>query len=169
MSDIWLLAILIIPILAVILLRVNAVFVYFGLCLGYVLSQFDGGNKYVTKLAKTREVVKLGGTNDIRLILLILPAVVILLFMIKTAHGGKFGPNLLPAIATGILAVLLVVPELPIRTAVNVMNSSMWQDITKYQGALIGTTSLIVLVLFLMQRSKFSHSSKGLKHHKSKG
>src|ERR1700721_3834582 len=104
MSDIWLIVIFLIPVLLITLLKVSGVYVYMALCLGYVLSQFDGGSKIVTKLAGSSKVIeRLGGSNDIRLILLIIPAILILLFCYNTAHGKKLSLNILPAIAAGLL------------------------------------------------------------------
>jgi hypothetical protein len=168
MSDIWLLVVFLIPVVLLSVLRVNAVMVYLGLCLGYVVSLFDDNNKEVTKLAATKVIHQLGGSNDIRLILLLLPPVIITLFMLKTAKGGKYSINLLPSIAVGILAIITVVPLLPTSTAVTIMNSSLWQDVTKYEGALVAISAAVVVVLLITQHSKLSPHSKSSKHHKSK-
>lgn len=168
MANIWLLAIFLIPIALVTFLRVNAVFVYLGLCLGYVLSEFDGGSRVVTQLSKSRVIERLGGSSDVRVILLLLPAVVILLAMVKTTHGNKLSLNLLPAISVGILAVISLVPILPLKNAVSIMTGSLWHNVSKYEGTLIATSTLVVTVMFIVSNSKFSHSSKGSKHHKSK-
>lgn len=170
MANIWLLVVFATPILLLILLRVNAVFVYLGFCVGFVLSEFDGQNKTITKLAGSSKVIeRLGGSTEVRLILLVLPAILILLFMIKSAKGGKFTLNLLPAIAVGVLAVITVIPLLPVNTAVNIMNGSAWKDVTKYEGTLIGLSTLVIVVMLIVEHSKFGSLSKGKgKHHKSK-
>ncbi len=168
MADVWLIAIFLIPIVLITFLRVNAVYVYLGLCMGYVLSLYDNGNSVVTKLAGTRAIEKLGGSNDIRLILLILPAILILFFMMNSAHGGKYSINILPAIAVGILAVITVIPLLPVSASVSIMNSTLWTDVIKYQGALIAASAVVVLLLLIIQKSKLGKLSKGSKHHKSK-
>ncbi|MEI9914428.1 MAG: hypothetical protein WDN66_05690 [Candidatus Saccharibacteria bacterium] len=144
MADLWLLLIFAVPIVAIVALRVNALIVYLGLCLGYVLSEFDGTNKEVTKIAGSSKWVQhVGGSSNAHLILLLLPAVVLLLFTIKTASGGKYSINLIPAVAVGILAVITVVPLLPVSTAVKVMNEPLWTNVTKYQGALVALSVLI--------------------------
>jgi len=169
MANIWLIIIFLIPIVLLFLLRVNAIFVYLGLCLGYVLSQFDGGTKIVTKLASSTKVIeRIGGTNDTRLFLLLLPPILIMLFMLKTSSKGKYKLNILPSIAVGLLAVITVIPLLPISTAVNIMNGSLWVDVTKYEGVLVAASALIVVILMLLHRTKMSSGFKGNKHHKAK-
>ncbi|MHB1865485.1 MAG: hypothetical protein ACYCPS_05005 [Candidatus Saccharimonadales bacterium] len=168
MANIWLILVFAIPIVLFIALRVNAVIIFLGLCLGYILSEFDGTNKEVTKLAgSTKFIEHLGGSSNVHLILLLLPPIILLLFSLKTASGSKYSLNLLPAIATGILAVIVVVPLLPVNTAVKVMNGSLWADVIKYQGTLIGLSILVVTIMLILEHSKISGLSKS-KSHKSK-
>ncbi len=167
MANIWLLLVFAIPILVAIFLRVNAVVIFVGLCLGYVLSEFDGTNREVTKIAGTNKFIEyLGGSSNVHLILLLLPSVILLLFSLKTASGSKYSLNMLPAIASGILAVITVVPLLPVNTAVKIMNGSLWADVTKYQGGLIALSVLVVTLMLILERSKHGSLLKG--KHKSK-
>lgn len=167
MADIWLIVIFVIPILLTILLRVNGAYVFLGICMGYVVSQFDSTNKLVTKLASSRTLEHFYGSNNARLILLLLPAVLILLFNIKTASAHKH-INLVPAIASGLLMALTVVPLLPTNTAVNIMSGSLWQDLTKYQGTVVAISALVALIFLVMQRSKFNPLARHHRHAKSK-
>lgn len=168
MANIWLLLLFLIPIIVIVFLRVNAVVVFLGLCLGYVLSEFDGTNKEVTKIAGTSKLIeRFGGSSNVHLILLLLPAVVLLLFSMKTASGGKYSVNLLPAIAVGILTVITVVPLLPVSAAVKIMNGSLWARVTNYQGALVALSIVVVAILLVVEHSKLNSLSKS-KHHKSK-
>jgi hypothetical protein len=92
-----------------------------------------------------------------------------MIFMMKSAHGGKYSINLLPSAAVGILLVITVVPLLPVSTSVKIMNSSLWQDVVKYQGVLVAASAVIVTVLLILHSSKLGSFSKGSKkHHKSK-
>lgn len=167
MADIWLLVIFFIPIILLTVLRVNAVMVYFGLCIGYVLNQFDGGSNAVAQLTNSKVTRSLVNFNNLHLVLLLLPAVVITILLLKTTSGGKLSINLLPAVVVGLLAVILVVPVLPVNTAVSIMNSSLWKDVAKYQQSIIALTSLIMIIMIFIQRSKFN-LSKSSKHNKSK-
>jgi Mn2+/Fe2+ NRAMP family transporter len=138
--------------------------------MGYVFSEFDGQNKLVTKLAGSKVIEHLGGSNDVRLLLLLVPAVIILLFMTRTTKGGTLSINLLPAVAVGLLAVITVVPLLPLNTAVNVMGGSLWRDVTKYEGTLVALSTLVVGILLIAEHSKFGSLKphKSSKHQKSK-
>jgi hypothetical protein len=168
MSNIWLIIIFLIPIVLIVLFKVNAVMVYLGLCLGYVLSQFDGGTKIANKLAGSSKIIEqLGGSSDVRLIMLVLPAIVILLFLFKTASSSKLSINLIPAIATGLLTVITVIPLLPINTAVKIMTGSLWHDVTKYEGNIIALSTLTIVIMLIINRSKINLTSKESKHHKS--
>ena len=169
MADIWLLIIFAIPIIAAIFLKVNSVVVFMGLCLGYILSQFDGTSKEITKLASSSKFIEhFDGSNNIHLILLLLPPLILLLFTIKSVTGKKYSIKLLPAIATGFLAVITVVPLLPLKTSLNIMSTSFWRDVTKYQGGLVAASVLIVIVILIYEHSKIRSSLSKGKHSKSK-
>lgn len=168
MANIWLILIFVIPIVVLLALRVNAVIIFLGLCLGYILSEFDGTNKEVIKLVgSTKFIEHLGGSSNIHLLLLLLPPALLLLFTLKTASGGKYSLNLLAAIATGILAVITVVPLLPTSTALKIMNGKLWPEVLKYQGILIVISVLLITIMLILENSKLSNLSKS-KGHKSK-
>jgi len=170
MSDIWLIAILIIPIALIAFLRVNAIFVYLGLCLGYVLSQFVVSTKIVTKIPDYSKVTKLSTNSNIHLLLLVIPPLLIILTMFKTAPKKKIlSLNLAGAVAVGALAVITVVPKLPINTALSIVSSSIWSNISKYEGSVVAVTAIFILLLLVSQRSKLKPQPKEGKHHKSKG
>ncbi len=136
--------------------------------MGYVVSQFDSTNKLVTKLINSRTLEHFNNFSDVRLILLLLPVVIILLLNVKTVSAHKHTINLIPAIASGLLMVLTVIPLLPTNTAVKIMSGSLWQDITKYEGAVVAIGAFVALIFLIMQRSKFSPLTKHYKHAKPK-
>ena len=89
--------------------------------------------------------------------------------MIKTAPKKKLlSINLAGAVAVGILALVTVVPRLPLHLALEVVGSSAWVKITKYEGILVAVASLFILVLLISHRSKLKPQQKEGKHHKSK-
>ena len=170
MSDIWLILIFIVPIVLIVLLRVNAIFAYLALCLGYVLSQFVVNTKIVSKIPDYNKLNKLSTNSNIHLALLLLPLVLIIFTMFKTAHKKKIlSLNLVGAIAVGALAVITVVPKLPINTAISIVSSSIWVNISNYEGLVVAVTGVFILLLLISQRSKLKPQPKEGKHHKSKG
>src|SRR4051812_23775582 len=88
-SLIILIAIMAVPVIVLMLLRINATLVFMALCLGSVLTQFvaDDAGWFVT-LAKP-DVPQAGSVTDstVKLFLLLLPPVLTAVFMIRTVHG----------------------------------------------------------------------------------
>jgi hypothetical protein len=156
------------PVLILMLLRINAVLVFLSICLGDVLVQFVAPDtKSMIKLfggSSSHTVVML--TNNIDVVLLLLPVVLTAVFMIRTVHGSaRLLLNLLPALGAGLLATLLVVPLLPPGLHHNIVDSSLWTDVARAQNLIVGSSSLICLLVLWMQRPKHGHAeSKHGKH-----
>lgn len=157
-----------IPIVAIMVLRINAALVFMALCLGSVLTQFvaeDAG--WLMSLA-TPSVPAAGSVTDsmVKLSLLLLPPLLTAVFMIRTIRGqGKLLLNLLPAVGVGLLAALLAVPLLPMATAVNILASPVWQEVVKLQDLIVGSSALLCLFVLWLQRPKTGSEGKHHKHH----
>jgi len=152
------------PIALLFLLRVNAALVFLSLCLGNVL---------VTYAAKDAISIVSGASTSvhasdtvIRLGLLLAPAILTTLFMIKTVKGSKRILNLLPAAGTGLLTALLVVPQLPPGLMHTVIRSSLWSSIMETQSGIVALSSLVCLFFLWLQRPKSHHDDEksGKKH-----
>ena len=117
-------AIVLIPVLILMVLRINAALVFLSLCLGYVLVQFvaDDANSFVSLIKTAPGADKVANTNNfIQLLLLLLPVVLTSLYMIKTVKGAKLFLNIFPAAGVGMLGALLVVPLLSKGLADNIV------------------------------------------------
>jgi hypothetical protein len=129
-----LIAIIGVPVVVMMVLRINAALVFMALCLGSVLTQFvadDAG--WVMSLAAP-SLPKDGSLTEsiVKLSLLLLPPLFTAIFMIRTVRDGpRLALNLLPAVGTGLLAALLAVPLLPSGTSVNILASPLWQEVVK--------------------------------------
>src|ERR1700712_5230028 len=147
-SLIILIAIIAVPIVLLMLLRINATLVFLSLCLGSVLVQFvaeDAG--FVMTLAASN-VPQAGSVTDssIKLGLLFLPVILTAIFMIHTVNGtGKLFMNALPAAGVGFLGALLAVPLLPPGTAYNLTSSPLWAEVIKLQDLIVGASALLCL------------------------
>lgn len=111
MQNIALLVAIAAPALLVLLLRSNAAVVFLSLCAGAVLVQFAGNEAGLVGSA-------IGNNSDVvnqyfQFALLVLPAVLSAIFTAKSMSGPKTFFNVLPAIALGIVGVILAVPLLP--------------------------------------------------------
>jgi hypothetical protein len=149
------------PVLVLMLLRVNATLVFLSACLGAVLLQLVGAdaNDFFAMFLPA-----LSG-NDLKLGLLLLPVVLTTIFMIKTVQGTKLAFNLLPALGFGFLLALLIVPLLPGGESFALRGSQIWHVAQQLQSLVIGVSALICLLFLWMQRPKNHHDKHG-KHHK---
>lgn len=166
---ITLIAIIAVPIVVLMVLRVNATLVFLSLCLGAVLTQFVADDAGWMLTLASSGVPQAGSLTDstVKLTLLLLPVVLTTVFMIRTIRGtSKLLMNVLPAAGVGFLGALLAVPYLPAGTAINITSSALWLEVTKLQDAIVGASALMCLFVLWMQRPKTGHDGKHGKHHK---
>ena len=163
-------AIILLPIIFLMVMRVNATLVFLSLCLGTVLVQFvaTDAEELIGLLTSPGAAAPFNADDNVlKLVLLLLPVVLTAIFMIRTVQGnGKLLLNLLPAVGVGLLGALLVVPLLPPGLSHNIVDSDLWAQVTKAQNLIVGTSALVCLLVLWMQRPK----TGGHKHHgKHKG
>lgn len=141
------------PIVILMLWRINAALVFLSACLGTVLLRFVGDDaSYFAGMF----LPWLSGDN-LKLALLLLPVVLTALFMIKTIKGGQLLFNVLPAVGTGLVLALLIVPLLPSDYAVQVQSSTIWGQLLQLQALVVGASALACLVFLWSQRPKHTH------------
>jgi hypothetical protein len=166
--DLTLAAIVIIPAIVLMVLRINAALVFLSLCLGNVLVQFvaSDASSWLTTFSSAHTTTIVTTTNsNIKIGLLLLPAVLTAIFMIRTVQGSaRVLLNLLPSIGVGLLAALLVVPLLAPGTSHNIIASSLWFNAQQAQNLIIGLSAIVCLIVLWLQRPKAGHG----KHHKRK-
>ena len=152
--------IVLVPVLVLMLLRVNAALVFLSLCLGNVLVQFiaPDTNSFLSLFSNQFHHNVSTGSNTVKLALLLTPAVLTTIFMIRTVRGrGKLAINLLPAAGVGMLAGLLVVPLLPPGLSYNIVNSTYWNQAHRAQALIVGGSAIICLMVLWVQRPKAGH------------
>jgi len=154
---------LLLPVLVIVLLRVNAAFVFLALCLGDVLVQFAGHDAVTIFTGASLNAHVAAST--IKLALLLLPAILTVLFMIKTVKQKQVLFNIIPAAGVGLLTALLVVPQLAPGLSHAITGSSVWQQIETYQAGLVAISTLVCLLFLWLLRPK--HVGKEAKHHKA--
>src|SRR5580698_4651205 len=127
--EITLAAIVVLPLVLLMVLRINAALVILSLCLGDVLVQFVAGDaqSFLSLLSSSNATSKISASDQtLKLIILLLPVVLTTIFMIRTVRGhGRLALNLLPAAGVGLLGALLVVPLLPPGLSNNIVGSSL--------------------------------------------
>ena len=146
------------PAFFVMLLRVNAAFVFLSLCLGDVLVQFVS-NDAITVVGGASGSYNVS-SNIIKLFLLLLPPTLTFVFMVRTMRSSWAFLNLLPALGVGLLVTLLVVPLMTPGLSHNVLASSTWQVIEKSQVLIVTASALVCLLFLWKQRPKSGEHGK---------
>lgn len=154
-------ALFVLPVLVLTLLRINATFVFLSLCVGYVLTQFLGNS--TRSFSETFLSHATVSSNIMQLVLLLFPATITSLFMISTVHGMKRVINILPAMAVGSLAVLLVVPLFSPSLTSAVTSTSIWHQAIRLQDLIVGAGACVSLLFLWFQRPHRHHSDHGKK------
>jgi Na+(H+)/acetate symporter ActP len=165
--EIILAAVAIIPVVLLMLLRINATLVFLSLCLGNVLVQFVSPDVHdFLTLFSSKSAHNVSATDQtIKIALLLLPVVLTAVFMIRTIRGnGKLFLNLLPAAGVGLLGALLIVPLLPGGISHNLMATTIWTETSKAQDLIVGASALICLFVLWLQRPKTGGEDKHHKH-----
>lgn len=159
-------AVVLIPVVVLMALRINATLVFLSLCLGNVLVQFvapDANTFFQLFSAKVPAGIDTGN-DTIKIILLLLPVVLTSIFMIRTVRGKtRLLLNVLPAAGVGLLGALLVVPLLPPGLSHNIVDSSLWEQVLKAQNLIVGTSAIACLLVLWLQRPQ-AGSKHGKKH-----
>ena len=159
-------AIVAIPAIVLMVLRINAALVFMSLCLGNVLVQFvaSDASNWLTTFSSSHTTTVVTTTNsNIKIALLLLPAVLTAIFMIRTVKDGpQLLLNLLPSIGVGVLGALLIVPLLSPGTSHNIVASQLWWNAQQAQNLIIGLSAVVCLVVLWMQRPSAGHK----RHHR---
>lgn len=150
-------ALVLVPVVILLFLRINAALVFLSLCLGDVLVQFvaPDANSFLTLFSAHVPHGVDTGNNTVKLLLLLLPVVLTAVFMIRTVSGhGRLLLNLLPAAGVGLLGGLLVVPLLPPGLSANIVNAPLWSQVLRAQDLIVGMSALVCLLVLWLQRPK---------------
>ncbi|GAC1499765.1 MAG: hypothetical protein NVS1B10_02830 [Candidatus Saccharimonadales bacterium] len=158
-------SIVVVPILLIMLLRINAALVFLSLCLGDVLVQFlskDTGAFVSLYSARLPAQAANPSTNTINIALISLPAILTALFMIRSIHSkSRLVLNIFPAIGVGLLAALLIVPLLSSGLSHNIFATSFWRQANRAQALIVGGSALTCLVVIWLQRPKTPKHKSG--------
>lgn len=169
--DLTLAAIVVIPAVLLMILRVNAALVFLSLCLGNVLVQFvaTDASAWLTTFSSSHTTTVVTTTNsNIKIVLLLLPAVLTAIFMIRTVQdGSRLLLNLLPAVGVGLLSALLVVPLLNPSLSHDIIASELWFQAQQVENLIVGASAVVCLIVLWMQRPKAGGHGKKHRKHKS--
>lgn len=163
-----LIALLAIPLLVLMILRINAAQVFLSLCLGNVLVQFIGPDAgTIMSSASARAPGAMAPSQSyINLVLLLLPVILTMVIMIHSVRGhAKLAFNLLPALGVSTLGVLLAVPLLSAGLTASIMQVPLWRELENLQTLILSASTLLCLLFMWMQRpKKATEADKHSKH-----
>jgi hypothetical protein len=152
-----LIILLAVPLVVLMVLRINAALVFLSLCLGNVLVEFigpDAGTMLSSTTARAPGVAA-PSQSYVNLILLLLPVILTMVIMIHSVRGhAKLAFNLLPAIGVTTLGVLLAVPLLSVGTTSAIMEQPLWHKLESLQSLILSASTLLCLLFLWMQRPK---------------
>ena len=155
---------LVVPLVLLVVLRVNASMVFLSLCLGEVLVLYvaSQANEMIGLFAPH---VSPFSTSSLQLALLLVPAVVTMVVTLFSVHGkAKNVINVLPAAAASALAVLLVVPLLTPGLRFALEEQTAWLYLSKSEAFVVAAGALISLLFLWSQRRHFKQPEKKHKH-----
>jgi hypothetical protein len=155
-----------VPIVVLMVLRINATLVFLSLCLGNLLVQFVGNDANSVVSLATKVGTSSPSQTYVKLGLLLLPVVLTAIFMIKSVRGPKLLWNILPAIGFGLVFTLLLVPLLPVAEATMLTRSNLWTQFSRAQTLVVGGSTLICLLFLWMQRPHHEQSKGKRGKHK---
>lgn len=158
-------ALALLPMLIIVLLRVNGAVAFMSLCLGSVLVTYTSSDvdTVFTSFANKKDVL---ATNQwVQLALLVAPFLLTILFTRGHVRGGfKNILNVLPALATGLLCALLVVPLLSAGLQRQIHHLNEWHQLSNAQTGVILAGAVFSLV-FLLFTHRPRHGEEDKKKH----
>lgn len=161
-------ALALVPALAILLLRVNGAIAFMSLCLGSVLVTYTTSDVtgVLTSMSSSGSV--LATTQWVQLGLLVVPFLLTILFTRGSVKGAKGVTNVLPALATGLLCALLVVPLLNANIQRQIHELPAWHQLSNAQTGVIlgGALFSLVFLLFTHRRKKGEEEGKKKRKHK---
>jgi len=146
------------PVLLALIFRVNALFVFLSICVGYFL-QYSLSDDVDLAMATVVQ-----GSNSVvaaRLVLLGLP-LLITVFILRKTRGRSFIFQFVPLLFSGLFAAVLVLPLLPPGLEQSIRADRFGGGLDKAQDLIIASAAITNLVLAYML---FKHKEPRGKHH----
>ena len=148
------------PALLFVILRVNAAMVFLSVCLGAVLVEhvaIQAGDMLGLFTPDIPSVSR----STIEFTLLLAPAVVTTIVTLFSVHGRiRVVLNIIPAVATSALAVLLAVPLLSRGLMFELQTQPAWRMLWNAEALVVGAGALVSLFFLWSQRRSFRHRDK---------
>lgn len=149
--------------LNILILRTNAGVVALALMSGFVLNTYAGSELAIMATGLIRSNPELL-TTIAHLACILMPALLIMWFLRRTATGQVGVLNVPLAILSGLLILLFCIPQLPVSVQGQYTSTDFWQSIRQYQVVLVCTTLLFATGQFWQMRPRHEGKPKKSKH-----
>jgi hypothetical protein len=146
---------------APIILRSNAVYMFFGLCAGSVLAGIVG--KDATNIANSIITTDFAMFSVMQIFILVIVPI-LLLFLYRRSIKADFIWQIIPALAAVILCFMSVVTMLPYDLQQTITDSNIYINIKPYYGVTVTAGVLFSMFYFWIKKPK--HLKEGKKHKK---
>ncbi len=147
----------------ILFLRTNVAVCFLALCAGSVLVEFSGTN--VGLIASSVTSGADWAPYVAKIVLLLTPLVVCIFMLRGQTPKSHLLLNLIPAIATALLAVLFIVPLLPEAQYESITSTESWTVLSQYEEFIVGV-GVVMSIVSLMFLSKRAHSGHKKGRHK---
>jgi hypothetical protein len=155
-------AIILIPVILAFVLKVNGAVLFMSLCVGSVLVRY-AGNDVISFVTTMSPHANQFSQSTLKLSLLLAPAVISFIFMFHSVKGFSAVLNILPALGSGLLMVILIEPLLSVSEQITLTSTSLWQNVIQAQTLIVLSGAVISLLFLWIKR--FNH--QGGSHHRS--
>ncbi len=152
------------PALAVLWWRANAAIIFLSLCAGSLLLHYVAHDTNVAVTVFTHNATITA--TWLQLAILLAPAILTTVFLRHSMPVSKLLYNLLPAIAVGLVGVLVTVPILSGGISNQLTHTPTWQFLQQYQDVIVGTGAFISLLVLWLTHHRPHHETRGRGHRK---
>lgn len=158
-------ALALLPIILIVVLKVNAAIAFLSLCLGSVLVTVASVDvtTFVAALTPQKTPVI---TQWVNLGLLTIPFGLSIIFTRRSVHGNKQLTNFLPAVASGLLYAILVIPLLSRALQQHLKSQTAWQQLSNLETTILiaGATFSLLFLLITHRGHRKAAEEKHSKH-----
>ena len=155
-------AIILAPLVLLMIFKAHGATAFMSLCLGYVLVTFAAPD-IIDTLTEFLSIDPLFAAQWAKIILLTIPLVLSVVFTTHSVRGkGRSLLNFIPALATGALLALLVVPLLPTEIQYQLKANDVWRKLQNLRTAVLlaGTFFSLLFIFISSHHGKKSEKSE---------
>jgi len=162
MAESLLATLILLPVILTFVFKSNAATSFLALCGGFAVITLSGGD--IQHLIGKTKITSLT-SNDVSLILLLVPLLLTLLLTYKSVAGGSRRLlQLVPALCAGGLLAAVAAPMFSDSLNTNLSDSQFWKQLQNIQSYIAGAGLLSSLLL--IWSSGFTHPKNHRKKHK---